>query len=237
MTGTLQILPITGIGELRVGDELAELIADAAAAAGTPLLDGDCIVVTQKAVSKVEGRIVALDHSDRSAKRELVESESVRVLRRRGDLIISETRHGFVCANAGIDLSNVDDGTAALLPVEPDRSAKHVRDALRARRRVEVAVIVSDTFGRAWRVGLTDVAIGVCGLLAVLDLRGTTDANGRELEVTEVAIADEIAGAAELVMGKARGVPAAIVRGLDATWFGAGTARDLVRPASADLFR
>jgi len=233
----LTLIPVEGIPEVAPGAELAELIADAASAQGTPLADGDCVVVTQKVVSKAENRLVALDPDDRDARRRLVESESVRVLRRRGDLIISETRHGFVCANAGVDLSNVAAGTAALLPVDSDRSAKHVRDARRARRGVEVAVIVSDTFGRPWRLGLTDVAIGVCGIAAVLDLRGEPDALGRELQVTEVAIADEIACAAELVMGKSAGVPAAIVRGLDPTWLGDGSARDLVRAPSEDLFR
>jgi coenzyme F420-0:L-glutamate ligase/coenzyme F420-1:gamma-L-glutamate ligase len=237
MPRSLTILGIAGIGELVPGDELAVLVAGAARAQGTPVETGDCIVVTQKAVSKVEGRLVALDPDDPEAKRRLVESESVRVVRRRGDLVISETRHGFVCANAGIDLSNVASGTAALLPVDADRSAKHVRDALRAREHVEVAIIVSDTFGRAWRRGLTDVAIGVSGLAAIVDLRDTLDATGRPLRVTEIAIADEIAGAAELVMGKARGVPAAIVRGLDPGWFGEGSVRELVRPASEDLFR
>ena len=234
---TLTILPITGVPEVRPGDELAEMLADAASAQDTPLVDGDCVVVTQKIVSKAEGRLVELDPDDPDARRRLIEAESTRILRRRGELFISETRHGFVCANAGIDLSNVPDGVAALLPVDADRSARHVRDALRARRRVEVAVIISDTFGRPWRLGLTDVAIGVAGLAAVVDLRGTPDATGRELQVTEVAIADEVAGAAELVMGKASGIPAAIVRGLDPTWRGEGSARDLVRPAAEDLFR
>jgi coenzyme F420-0:L-glutamate ligase/coenzyme F420-1:gamma-L-glutamate ligase len=233
----LTILPVEGIGEIRAGDELAAVIADAARAQSTPLESGDCLVVTQKVVSKAEGRVVPLDPGDLAARRALVESESVRIVRRRGDLIISETRHGFVCANAGIDLSNMESGTAALLPVEPDRSAKHVRDALRALAGVEVAVIVSDTFGRAWRTGLTDVAIGVSGIAAIVDLRETPDALGRVLHVTEVAIADEIAGAAELVMGKAAGVPAAIVRGLDATWFREGSYRELVRAPSEDLFR
>ena len=193
-------------------------------------------MVTQKIVSKAEGRLVQLDPLDRDARRRLVESESVRIVRTRGDLVISETRHGFVCANAGIDLSNVEAGWAALLPVDSDRSAKHVRDAC-ARFEVDVAVIVSDTFGRPWRQGLTDVAIGVSGIAAVVDLRDTPDALGRELQVTEVAIADEIASAAELVMGKAASVPVAIVRGLDASWFGEGSVRELVRPPQEDLFR
>jgi len=234
---TLTIVPIAGVPEIRPGDELAELLADAASAQETPLVDGDCVVVTQKIVSKAEGRLVELDPDDPDARRRLIEAESSRILRRRGELIISETRHGFVCANAGIDVSNTPEGVAALLPVDADRSARHVRDALRARRGVEVAVIISDTFGRPWRLGLTDVAIGVAGLAAVVDLRGTRDAGGRELQVTEVAVADEVAGAAELVMGKSSGIPAAIVRGLDPTWRGGGSARDLVRPAAEDLFR
>ena len=237
MPRALTIIPVEGIGEIRPGDELAVVIAEAAIAQGTPLVAHDCVVVTQKVVSKAEGRLVALDPDDLAARQALVEAESVRVVRRRGDLIISETRHGFVCANAGIDLSNVEAGTAALLPVEPDRSAKHVRDALRARFGVDVAVIISDTFGRAWRMGLTDVAIGVSGIAGVVDLRDTPDARGRILHVTEVAVADEIAGAAELVMGKAAGVPAAIVRGLEDSWLREGSYRELVRPPGEDLFR
>lgn len=233
----LSIIPINGVGEIRPGDEIATHVAAAAHDSGTPLADGDCLVVTQKVVSKAEGRLVLLDHSDRDARLRLVESESVRILRRRGDLVISETSHGFVCANAGVDLSNVEAGQAALLPVDPDRSAKHIRDALRARSSVEVAVIISDTFGRPWRNGLTDVAIGVSGIAAIVDLRDTTDALGRVLQVTELALADEIASAAELVMGKATGVPAAIVRGLSKEWFREGSARELIRPASEDLFR
>jgi coenzyme F420-0:L-glutamate ligase/coenzyme F420-1:gamma-L-glutamate ligase len=234
---TLTIIPIVGMGEIRPGDEIAVFVAAAARAQNTPLADGDCLVVTQKIVSKAENRLVPLDPDDLVARRELVESESRRIVRRRGDLIISETPHGFVCANAGVDLSNVEQGWAALLPVDADRSAKHVRDSLRAREGVDVAVVVSDTFGRPWRQGLTDVAIGVSGIAAIVDLRETPDALGRMLHVTEVAVADEIAAAAELVMGKATGVPCAIVRGLDASWFGEGSVRDLIRPPSEDLFR
>jgi coenzyme F420-0:L-glutamate ligase / coenzyme F420-1:gamma-L-glutamate ligase len=234
---SLTLIAIHGIPEIRPDDALATLIADAAAAQDTPLLDGDCVVVTQKVVSKAENRLVEIAPDDRAARRALVESESVRILRRRGDLVISETRHGFVCANAGVDLSNVDEGWAALLPVDSDFSARRIRDALRATRGVEVAIVISDTFGRPWRNGLTDVAIGVSGLAAVIDLRGTEDALGRELQVTEVAIADEVAAAAELVMGKAAAVPAAIVRGLDPAWLREGSARDLVRAPADDLFR
>ena len=234
----LTLIPIHGIPEVHPDDALAPLVADAAVAQGTPLLDGDCIVVTQKIVSKAEGRLVQVDPDDRAARRALVEQESVRVLRRRGDLIISETTHGFVCANAGVDLSNVDEGWAALLPVDSDRSARRIRDALRATRGVDVAVVISDTFGRPWRQGLTDVAIGVAGLAAVVDLRGSTDARGRELQVTEVAVADELASAAEMVMGKSDGIPVAVIRGADPTWLReASVAEELVRPPNEDLFR
>ena len=231
----LEIIAIHDIGEVRPGDDLAELIA---AADDAHLQDGDCLVITQKVVSKAEGRLVDIDPTDPLSHKPLVEAESVRVLRRRGELIISQTEHGFVCANAGIDLSNVERGQAALLPVDSDRSARGIRDLLRARHGHDVAVIISDTFGRPWRRGVTDVAIGCAGIRAVADLRGTTDALGRELMVTEVAVVDEIAAAADLVMGKAKGVAVAIVRGLDPEWFGRGSVVDeIVRDPADDLFR
>ncbi|MGZ4676661.1 MAG: coenzyme F420-0:L-glutamate ligase [Acidimicrobiia bacterium] len=233
----LTVIPVEGIGEIRPGDALGPIVVSAAAAQDTPVRMYDCLVVTQKIVSKAEGRLVPLDHADFAARSRIIEAETVRVLRRRDELIITETPHGFVCANAGVDLSNVDEGVAALLPVDGDRSAHRIRNAVRAETGEDVAVLISDTFGRAWRHGLTDVAIGVAGIAAVVDLRGETDDRGQELRVTEVAIADEIASAAELVMGKATGVPVAIVRGLDPDWFGAGSYRDLVRPADQDLFR
>ncbi len=229
----LEIIAVEGIGEVFQGDNLADLILGA-----TTLSPGDVVVVTQKVVSKAEGRIVPLDHDDPEAKRRLVEGESRRIVRVRGDLIISETRHGFVCANAGIDLSNVAEGTAALLPVDPDRSARWIRDGIRARGGVEVGVIVSDTFGRPWRNGLTDVAIGTAGVAAVVDLRGSVDSAGRELLVTQVCVADEIAGAADLVMGKAFGIPVAVVRGVPAEWLRDSSVRDeIVRSPADDLFR
>lgn len=233
----ISIIPVEGVPEVTPGAVLAELFVAACEAQGTPLQDGDCLVVTQKVVSKAENRLVPLDPTDLEARKQLVESESVRVLRRRGDLIISETRHGWVCANAGVDLSNVDDGYAALLPIDSDRSAHRIRDGIRARTGIEVAVVVSDTFGRPWRNGLVDVAIGVAGLAGVVDLRGTEDDRGRILQVTEVAVADEVAAAAELAMGKAKGVPVAIVRGLDAKWFRDGSAAEIVRSPQDDLFR
>jgi len=231
MTGRIEVLAVAGLPEVRPGDDLAALIAGA-----TNLVDGDVVVVTQKVVSKAEDRLVDIDPE--VGHRPLVERESVRILRRRGDLVIAETEHGFVCANAGVDLSNVEAGQAALLPVDSDRSARRIRDALRHRFSVDVAVVVSDTFGRPWRRGVTDVAIGCAGLRPVVDLRGTTDALGRELQVTEVAVVDEIAAAAELVMGKAAGVPVAVVRGIDPAWFGDGSVvDDVVRSPDEDLFR
>ncbi len=237
--GSITLYPLRGIPEVRPGDVLAELIIEAAAAADSAgLQDGDVLVVTQKVVSKAEGRLVEVDPDDPLSHKAHVLAESVRILRRRGDLIVSETRHGFVCANAGIDLSNVERGYAALLPLDSDRSARRIRDGIRARVGREVAVIVSDTFGRPWRKGLTDVAIGLAGIAGVVDLRGTEDALGRELHVTEVCIADEIAGAAELVMGKATGVAVGIVRGVDSKWLREGSvAAEIVRPPSEDLFR
>jgi coenzyme F420-0:L-glutamate ligase/coenzyme F420-1:gamma-L-glutamate ligase len=230
----LTIWPIEGIPEVRARDDLAGLIA----AAEPDLRDGDVVVVTQKVVSKAEAAMVEIDPGDPRGHKAIVEAEAVRIVRRRGDLIIAETRHGFVCANAGVDLSNVDDGWAALLPVDSDRSARRIRDGLRARSGVEVAVIVSDTFGRPWRRGLTDVAIGCAGIQAVVDLRGTEDSRGRILQVTEVCVVDELAAAAELVMGKATGVAAAVIRGVEPTWLGPGNVHDeVVRPPAEDLFR
>ena len=229
----ISLLPVQGIPEVRHGDELADLILQA-----VQLEDYDVVVVTQKVVSKAEGRVIPVDSSDLQARRQLVLSESTRVLRDRDGLIISETRHGFVCANAGVDLSNLPDGKAALLPVDPDRSARHIRDALRARTGLVVGVVISDTFGRPWRIGLTDVAIGCAGVAAVVDLRGTADTIGRELAVTEICVADEIAAAAELAKGKTSGVPVVVLRGADRSWFREASVRaEVVRPYEMDLFR
>ena len=231
----LEIIPVEGLGEITRGADLAGLIADA-----VELRNHDAVVVTQKIVSKAEGAIEAVDPDDPLSHKAIVERESVRILRRRGELIISETTHGFVCANAGIDLSNVERGTAALLPEDSDRSARRIRDGITGRTGVRVGVIVSDTFGRPWRRGVTDVAIGAAGLRVIQDLRGTTDAYGRELQVTEVAVVDEIAAAAELVMGKSTGIPVAVVRGLDPTLFtdeAASVRTDLLRSPADDLFR
>lgn len=230
---SISLVPVHGFPEIHPGDDLAALIAEKA-----DLEAGDVVVVTQKVVSKAEGRLVAVDPADPLSHKVHVEAEAVRVLRRRGELVMTETRHGFVCANAGVDLSNVEHGWAALLPVDPDRSARWIRDGLRARTGLQLGVIVSDTFGRAWRRGVTDVAIGTAGVAGVVDLRGTRDALGRELAVTEVCVADELAGAAELVMGKSTGVPVAIVRGVDPDWLRESSVRtEIVRPHQEDLFR
>jgi len=234
----LEVWGVEGIGEIRPGDQLGEIIADACAEPPNgPLQDGDVLVVTQKVVSKAEGRLVEIDANDPLSHKQLVEDEAARVVRRRGDLLITETKHGFICANSGVDLSNVERGYAALLPIDSDRSARRVRDIVRARLGCTVGVIVSDTFGRPWRKGLTDVAIGVAGIAGVVDLRGAPDALGRVMQVTEVAVADEIAGAAELVMGKSSGVPVGVVRGVERSWLRDASVAELIRPPQEDLFR
>lgn len=239
----LRVLPVGGLPELREGDDLGTLIAGRVA-----LEDADVLVVAQKAVSKVEGRVVRLDDVTASERArelaadhdprqlEVILSESRRVVRSRPPLVIAETRHGFVCASAGVDASNAPDGgTLVLLPLDPDASARRIRARLGELTGRDVGVIVSDSFGRPWRSGIVDVAIGVAGIEPLLDMRGRFDANGYELRVTVVAIADEIAGAAELVMGKTSGIPVAVVRGLDVR--GEGSAQELVMPADRDLFR
>jgi coenzyme F420-0:L-glutamate ligase/coenzyme F420-1:gamma-L-glutamate ligase len=223
---TLEVLPIPGLPEVGPGDDLADLLDR------VDIRDGDVVVVTQKVISKQEGRIVPT--SDRDA---AIAAETVRVVAARDDLVIAETRHGFVCANAGVDASNVADGMLTLLPDDPDASAARLRRALVDRRSLErLGVVITDTFGRPWRDGLVDIAIGVAGMPAIVDLRGTPDHGGRLLDATVVALADQVAAAAGAVMGKAERIPAAVVRGL--AWNGDdGTAHDLVRPAELDLFR
>jgi coenzyme F420-0:L-glutamate ligase / coenzyme F420-1:gamma-L-glutamate ligase len=222
---------------VRGGDDLVTLLVDSLASAGESLRENDLVIVTSKVVSKSEGQVVAFDGTDEH-KVAIVEGESRRVLRRRGTLRITETHHGFINANAGVDLSNADDGTAILLPKDPDRSARRIRGELARRLGVDVAVLITDTFGRVWRQGVTDVALGSAGLRPVLDLRGTHDATGRLLEATEVAIADEIAGAANLVLHKSAATPFALVRGLDPSFFGPGSvSENIVRSKNDDLFR
>lgn len=230
---SVELIPVTGVGDVEQGDDVATLILDALGGAGVSLRHGDIVVVTHKIVSKAEGatRRATTDAEYRA----VVEQEARAVLRRRGDLVIAQTRQGFICANAGVDRSNMPDGIVALHPVDPDRSAHRIRTRLEQASGAGLAVVVTDTFGRAWRRGLTDVAIGISGLPATIDHRGSVDMYGRVLQVSEVAVVDEIAAAADLVMGKADGVPVAIVRGLDLA--GDGRAVDLVRPADEDLFR
>ena len=226
----IEVVPLEGIPEVRPGDDLAGLLADALDRAGG-LREDDVLVVSQKVVSKAEGRVEqAADHV------EVILREARAVRRRRDDLIIAETEHGFVCASAGVDRSNTPgDDWVILLPRDPDASARGLRDALAARFGTAPAVIVSDSFGRAWRQGTTDVAIGVAGMEPLLDLRGEKDTRGRILDATIIAVADELAGAAELVMGKANGIPAALIRGYSVP-AGEGSARDLVMPPERDLF-
>ena len=239
---------IEGFPEVRPGDDLAALVC---AAVEGDLRSGDVLVVTHKIISKAEGRLVDLrtvepsplakGYATRYGKDprqiEVVFRESRRIVRMDRGIVISETRHGFVCANAGVDASNVPgEDTVCLLPVDPDRSAARLREALRRRLGVEVPVVVSDSFGRAWRFGITDVAIGVSGMDPLADYRGQNDPHGYPMEASVLAVADEIAAAAELVMGKTDGVPVAIVRGYD---YGgrAGTGQDLLMPPERDMFR
>jgi coenzyme F420-0:L-glutamate ligase/coenzyme F420-1:gamma-L-glutamate ligase len=232
---TVEITPIYGIGEIAPGEDLAGVILSALDVAGFRLLDRDILVITHKAVSKSEHAVVEFG-DDEGERRKIIAGEAAAILRRRGDLLITETRHGFICANAGVDRSNMPEGFLALLPKDPDRSANRLRAKIRQSTGVEVAVVITDTFGRAWRRGLTDVAIGVAGMPALVDYRGSKDTFDRTLAVTEVALVDEIAAAADLVMGKAKGVPLAVVRGLDYPT-GEGRATDLVRPPEEDMFR
>lgn len=237
MAAKLQVVALPGIPEVAAGDDLVALITAALDGAGEVLGDGDVVVVASKVVAKAEGRLV------RAANREqAITEETVRVVASRaaGDRVtrIVQTRHGFVMAAAGVDASNVPEGTVLLLPVDPDDSARRIAAGLRAASGVRIGVIVADTFGRPWREGQTDLAVGAGYLRVVDDLRGSLDAGGRELEVSVEAVADEVAGAAALVMGKTSGCPVAVVRGLTIVTDKAGEGvRALIRPAEEDLFR
>ncbi|MCW2600315.1 MAG: biosynthesis protein FbiB, C-terminal domain protein [Frankiales bacterium] len=227
----LEVHPVVGLPDVRPGDDLAALLA-----AAFPYQAGDVVVVTSKVVSKAEGRLIAAGEDREATRLQAVADETARVVAQRGTTTIAETRHGLVLAAAGVDASNVRGDEIALLPLDPDASAAGLRDRLQELTGVSLAVVVSDTMGRAWRVGQTDQAIGVAGLAPIRDSRGTTDSHGHVLEVTEIAVADELASAAELVKGKADGVAAAVVRGLTYSDDGR-TAAALVRPASQDWFR
>lgn len=246
----IEIIALPGMPEIVPRDDLARLIAHAMNNAAIAPRRGDVIVVAQKIVSKAEGRLVPLSRVEPSSEArkwadewkkdarliELVLRESRRIIRRQNGIVISETHHGFVCANAGVDISNAPEGMAILLPLDPDASAKRLQESLDALFGAEIAVIIADTFGRPWREGLINVALGVAGLSPLLDYRGAFDGNGRLLHATVIALADEIASAAELVMGKSDRVPVALVRGLTLGRT-EGTGRDLIRAAEKDLFR
>jgi coenzyme F420-0:L-glutamate ligase / coenzyme F420-1:gamma-L-glutamate ligase len=239
----VNVLPVTGLPEIREGDDLAAMTAER-----VELEDGDVLVVAQKVVSKAEGRVVRLEeiepseralelaNDDDPRRTEAILREAAEIVRIRPPLLIVQTRHGFTCASAGVDASNAPEpGMLVLLPLDPDASAAQIRDRVRELTGKTVGVIVSDSFGRPWRMGTTDVAIGSAGIRVLDDLRGTKDRIGYELRSTQIAIADELAGAAQLVMGKADGIPVAVIRGLDVA--GDGSALELVMPPERDLFR
>ncbi|MEW6212358.1 MAG: coenzyme F420-0:L-glutamate ligase [Acidobacteriota bacterium] len=246
----INIIGLAGLPEIEAGDDLSSLILRATAESGLEIKASDIFVIAQKIVSKSEGRIVQLDtvtpspmarewaeaYNKDARMVEVVLNESRRIVRMDRGVLICETRHGFVCANAGVDASNIAEGRVVLLPQNPDRSAQKIREELERALNIRVAVIISDTFGRPWREGLVNVAIGVSGLAPLIDYRGQADSFGRPLQVTVIAAADEIASAAEMVMKKSAGIPVAIVRGFD---LGSeeGSGRDLIRRAEQDIFR
>ena len=252
MPPEIRAIGIGGLPEIGVGDDLAALIMDAAAAQGTPVADGDVVVVTQKVVSKAEGRVMTIDdvvasplalaitegHRRDPRHTEMILRESRRIVRMDRGVIISETYHGYICANAGIDASNIPGVNAiCLLPVDPDASARRIRQAIRERLGVDAAVLVSDTFGRPWRNGAVNVSIGVAGFNPVVSYVGEFDPHGNELHTTTIAVADELAAAAELVTGKLLGVPVAIIRGYPYEPMPDADSRAIVRGADKDLFR
>jgi coenzyme F420-0:L-glutamate ligase/coenzyme F420-1:gamma-L-glutamate ligase len=245
-----EVIAVEGLGEIQIHDSVADLVVDAALAQGTPIIGGDVVVIGQKIVSKAEGRLVRLGDVSPSAIAkamgaalerdprlvEVILRESRRVVRMDKGVLIVETHHGWICANAGVDQSNVDLDVVALLPEDADRSAARLRDRITTRAGAEIAVVIADTFGRPWREGLTNVAIGVAGLAPLKSYLGERDPAGRPLQATILAIGDEIAGAAELVMGKLDRIPVAIVRGLRLPGGDEG-ARPLQREPARDLFR
>ena len=227
---TVELIPVEGLPEVVPGDDLSAILVPRLR--DLPLREGDVVAVTQKVVSKAEGRLAAA--ADRDT---VVAAETVRVVARRGELLIAETRHGLICANAGVDASNLEEGVLSLLPRDPDASAARLRAALAAALGVDAAVVITDTFGRSWREGVVNVAIGCAGLPALMDLRGSPDHHGRAMENTVVALADEVAAASGLVMAKAARVPVAVVRGVDRAGAPNSAARDLIRAPADDLFR
>ena len=252
MPPEIRAVGIEGLPEVRAGDDLAGQIIDAAAAQGAPIEDGDVVVVTQKIVSKAEGRVMTIDEVEASPlavaiteghrrdprHTEMILRESRRVVRMDRGVIISETYHGYICANAGIDASNIPgDNAICLLPVDPDASARRIRDAIRQRLGVDAAVLVSDTFGRPWRNGAINVSIGVAGFNPVVSYVGEFDPHGNELHTTTIAVADELAATAELVTGKLLGVPVALIKGYPYERMEDADSRAIVRDPDKDLFR
>ncbi len=246
----VELMGLEGIGEIKKGDSVGALICDACSRQNVNLLDDDVVVVAHKIVSKAEGQVISLDDVEASARAtelagqldkepglvEVILRESREIVRMGGRALIVETRHGFICANAGVDQSNVGQRQIALLPKDPDGSAREIRQKIHRRTGKNPAVIISDSFGRPWRVGTVDVAVGVCGLKSIKDERGMTDRYGYQLKAAVAAVADEIAAAAELVMGKRDGVPVVIVRGCEIEKE-EGSVRELLRPETEDLFR
>lgn len=231
-SGSLEVLPVEGIGDVLVGDSIAELVARA-----IEIKEGDVVVISHKIVSKAEGRVAPFDGSS-VAHRGIIDHEAVRVLRERSTFVIAETEHGFVCTNAGVDLANAPVGTAVLLPRDPDRSARRIRDGISRVTGKTVGVVVADAFGRPWRRGTTAVAIGSAGVAAVIEGERAPGGEGAAEHRTPVCVADEIAGAADLVMGRSRRIPAAIVRGVDPKWLRRSSVRsEVVRSHDEDLFR
>jgi coenzyme F420-0:L-glutamate ligase/coenzyme F420-1:gamma-L-glutamate ligase len=247
----VSIIPVTNLAEVKSGDEIGQLIAGSIRASLVDVESSDICVVAQKIVSKAEDRLVnlalvtpsqeainfATDYDKDPRVVQVVLNESRRIVRMERGIIISETRHGFVCANAGVDTSNVEKGFVSLLPVDPDASARRIRHSLRKELGTDAAVIISDTFGRPWREGLVNVAIGVAGIAPLIDYRGQVDSHGNALRVTVISVADELASAAELVMGKHSGVPAAIVRGFKFDCRLSASSKEMIRPSELDLFR
>ncbi|MBW3579121.1 MAG: coenzyme F420-0:L-glutamate ligase [Actinobacteria bacterium] len=235
----IEISALPDVPEVRPGDDLAALVVAACRAGAWTLADGDVLCVAQKVVSKAEGALVTLAAGEDpiDARRRIAREQAARIVAEAADVLITETEHGFVCANAGVDASNVPPGMLSLLPTDPDASARRLAAALRQRGGVEVGVVISDTFGRPWRLGQTDVAIGVAGIAPLRDERGGLDRHGRRLEVTLVAVADELAAAADLARRKAGGVPFVVIRGAAVERDRDGSARQLLRPADEDLFR
>lgn len=235
MTAALSILPVNGMPEVKEGDHIATMLCDRFS-----FERGDVVVIASKIIAKAEGQTVECDRDDVVKRESLITTESRRILRKRGSLLITETRHGFICANAGVDFSNVEPGHALLLPRDPDRAAFKIRQRIGNTAGVNIGVVVSDTFGRAWRGGVVDVALGCSGIRPIVDLAGSSDDFGSALSTTQVCIVDEIASAAELVMGKTRRIPAAVIRGIDESWLtdeNSGVVSAVVRSPASDLFR